>query len=279
MSDYALVPVMERASIDDYLNLFGQCFGADGKFSSEYLIWQYLTNPNGRVIGFDAYKGHELAAHYAIIPRRYHLGGQVFNAALSLNTATHPSHQGKGLFVQLAQCTYEAAQQLRVQFVIGAANGNSIGGFTRRLGFSELGQVRLKIGWRSSISSENELDLSINSEWLGWRFSNPSRVYEFIEHSDGTSTIRTWVQKVPFNICRVSTVMLNGAYISNRIGKGHALLPALSPVFGVDLGAGLLLPQKLQPSPWHVIWRSLDPACDSELAQYLKFDGLSMDTF
>lgn len=279
MTDYVLVPALERASINDYLSLFLQCFGADEKFKAQYLEWQYQANPHGRVIGFDAYLGDELAAHYAIIPRSYRHGTLQFSAALSLNTATHPKHQGKGLFVKLAQATYEAAARQGVQFVVGAANANSVGGFTRRLGFSELGQIRLQLGWRAPARPVAALDLSLDAKWLAWRFSNPSRSYERIAHGDGTSTIRTWVRKAPFNICRVPTDMLDASGLAARMPQGLAVLPALAPVFGLGGPAGVLLPQRFQPSPWHVIWRSLDPACDVALAHALRFDGLSMDTF
>jgi GNAT superfamily N-acetyltransferase len=144
MSDYVLVPSLERATVADYVVLFAQSFAGDNKLNASYLGWQYESNPHGKVIGMDAFLGDELAAHYAIIPRRYRLGVQIFDAALSVNTATHPQHQGKGLFTKLAAATYELAAQRGVKFVVGAANANSVGGFTRKLGFTALGQIRLR---------------------------------------------------------------------------------------------------------------------------------------
>ena len=52
----------------------------------------------------------ELAAHYVVLPIRAAVGGQPVAAALSLNTATHPDYQRRGLFVRLAEATYEMAR-------------------------------------------------------------------------------------------------------------------------------------------------------------------------
>ncbi|MEN9544092.1 MAG: hypothetical protein RLZZ598_925, partial [Pseudomonadota bacterium] len=178
MPEYAFVPALERASAEDYVHLFEASYGGDDKLSTKYLEWQYLHNPDGRVIGFDAFLGDELAAHYAIIPRCYTLGGAIFKAALSVNTATHPGHQGKGLFIKLAHATYQAAAERGVQFVVGVANAQSVGGFTRKLGFSEVGQVRLHSGFGAPARADEALDLKLSADWLSWRLANPSRRYE-----------------------------------------------------------------------------------------------------
>lgn len=273
MADYTLVPALDRATISDYVALFDQAFGGDGKLSADYLQWQYLANPHGRVIGFDAYHGDALAAHYAIIPRRYRLGAHHFEAALSINTATHPQHQGKGLFTKLAAATYELAVQRSVRFVVGAANANSVGGFTRKLGFVALGQVRLYASFAAPRRSEDSLDLDVDADWLDWRLTNPSRSYTCVRHRDGSATLRTQVKSVGFNIGRVDAALLPA------MAKASALIPALSPSFGPTQHAGIRLPLRLQPSPWHMIWRTLDPTLDSSLPGRLGFDGLAMDTF
>src|SRR5215467_4083405 len=77
-----------------------------------YLQWLYRDNPCGHVVGFNAYAGDELAAHYATIPVEATLDGAPARGLLSLNTATHPTHQGKGLFTRLAERTYARASEL-----------------------------------------------------------------------------------------------------------------------------------------------------------------------
>ncbi len=280
MSEYTLVPSLEWASIADYVGLFGASFAGDDKLNADYLHWQYLANPHGQVIGVDAFMGGALVAHYAIIPRRYRLGTQVFDAALSVNTATHPQHQGKGLFTKLAEATYFAAAQRGVKFVVGVANANSVGGFTRKLGFTSLGQIRLYAGFKATVAAANSLDLDVQASWLDWRLGNPSRRYEGVKHGDGTTTLQTQVKGIPFNIARVSTEVLLESQRTASLGLNRALMPGLSPVFASTSTPSVFqLPLWAQPSPWHVIWRTLDPTFNASLAGRLRFDGLSMDTF
>jgi GNAT superfamily N-acetyltransferase len=274
MPDYTLVPALDHASIGDYVALFDQAFGGDGKLGASYLQWQYVDNPHGRVIGYDAYAGDELAAHYAIIPRRYRLGTQIFEAALSVNTATHPRHQGKGLFTKLAAATYERAAQRGFRFVVGAANANSVGGFTRKLGFEALGQIRLYATFKAPGSGPQALDIDVDAHWLEWRLANPSRAFAVIRHGDGSATLRTHVRAAAFSVGRVSAALL-----PQGLASASPLLPALSPYYGDAPPTGMRLPLRLQPSPWHMIWKSLDPSLDPSLTRRLRFDGLAMDTF
>jgi GNAT superfamily N-acetyltransferase len=276
MPDYRFEPALTRATLEDYVALFAASFGGDDKLNRAYLQWQYCDNPHGTVIGVDAFHGDTLAGHYAIIPRRYTWRGEAVPAALSVNTATHPEHQGKGLFVKLAQQTYEAAAACGVRVVIGAANANSVGGFLRRLGFSELGQIGLYLLAGGPRPDAATFDLSVDEEWLRWRLANPSRRYQAAAHGDGSTTLVTIVRNVPFNLARLPSGLLQ----QTPIATTPALLPlaGFTPWFGPGRAPTLKLPTKLQPSPWHVIWKCLDPALEAETATGLRMTGLSMDT-
>lgn len=279
MSEYKFHPVFERASITDYVALFRSVYGdGEGKLTAEYLQWQYVENPAGRVVGFDAFRDNQLAAHYIVIPRSYLLQGTPIRGALSANTATHPSHQGKGLFVKLAMLTYEDAATRGFKFVTGAANSNSIGGFVRKLGFRALGNIRLLVSLKGRFPRLDDLVLNTRDDaWLMWRLANPSRQYRYCEHADGTITLRTRVKGASFNLGRLGSTSIP---LMAQVQKERVLVPSLTPYFASDLGASLRLPLQLQPSPWHVILRSLGSVeLDQFVAQKIVFDGLSMDTF
>jgi GNAT superfamily N-acetyltransferase len=274
MPDYSLAPALEQAGIDSYVQLFDRSFEGDAKLSRAYLDWQYLQNPHGKVIGTDAFLGGELAAHYAVIPRRYLLGDQVFSAALSVNTATHPDHQGKGLFVKLATETYARAERQGVAFIVGVANAQSIGGFVRRLGFVELGQVRLGLLASPALARPTDLSLDIGDGWLNWRLANPARRYRQQRHFDGSVTIQTVVRSIPFNIARIPSAGLPGIDDADEAFPG-----GMVPFYGPGKQPALRLPLRFQPSPWHVIWKPLRPDLPPDLPSRLRFDGLAMDTF
>lgn len=279
MTDYVLKPVLTEASLGNYVALFDAAFGGDNKLTTAYLDWQYRQNPHGPVIGVDAFFGTELAAHYAIIPRRYGLDGEVYQAALSVNTATHPRHQGKGLFTKLAAATYEAAAARGVQFVIGAANANSVGGFTRKLQFLSLGQIRLYAGFAAPKSDPYALDLDIDADWMDWRFHNPSRYYSRTVHGDGSATVSTRLKGMPFHLRGIGAQCHDQAAAVTFLPKAPIALPGLIPFFGTPGPLLPRLPLKAQPSPWYVIWRALDSTAGAHLIEHVRFDGLSMDTF
>lgn len=274
MSDYVFSPALTRAGIADYVDLFNIAFAGDSKLSAQYLDWLYVQNPHGRVIGFDAFSDGELAAHYAIMPRRYILDGNAYAAALSINTATHPSHQGRGLFTRLAEVTYAHAAEQGVRFVVGAANANSVGGFIRKLGFHNLGQIRLYFGLAAPAAAADELTLAADIPWLRWRLANPSRRYTALALSGGDWSISTKVNRLPFHLGRVGA-----AEDALDVDPQALPIPGLSPVFSRSPPKGPRLPLGFQPSPWHVIWKDLADGLSGDLRSALRMDGLSMDTF
>ena len=128
MSEYQFREV-EKKDILKLLSLFLKSYPNETKFSEEYLLWQYFDNPNGVVIGFNAWYCDEIVAHYSIIPTIFKKSDIYYKGCLSLNTATSPYHQQKGLFIKLARLTYEKAAKNNCDFVYGIANKNSIKGF------------------------------------------------------------------------------------------------------------------------------------------------------
>jgi GNAT superfamily N-acetyltransferase len=105
------------------------------------------ANPDGRAVGFDAWDGERLAAHYVCVPARARVDGRLVPVLLSLNTATHPRLPGQGLFTKLAAMTFEAAGEAGFDGVYGVANANSTPGFIRKLGFQLVRPLDARSGW------------------------------------------------------------------------------------------------------------------------------------
>ena len=114
---------LDAAGIKRYSKLLRTCFPAKsskaGKFSESSLIWLYTKNPEGLAIGFDAFDDGQLVAHYVCIPTTITGADGPVKALLSLNTATAPQYQGKGLFTQLARATFAVATQQGFSCVYG----------------------------------------------------------------------------------------------------------------------------------------------------------------
>lgn len=266
----SLIPSLVQSETEAYISLFGRCFTGDAKFSSEYLDWQYRQNPDGEVIGTDAMDGDRLAAHYSVIPRRFVYAGEEIAGAISVNTATDPAYQRRGLFIRLAEATYEAAADRGVRFVIGVANTNSVAGFARKLGFTVLGNVRLGIARQPVAVSTGSLTTLRSATWWDWRLRNPSRRY----HLAGDA-LQTQVRGVPFNVATIQPSVSMPLLVPRRVLRRPL---ALTPIFPWT-ERGPAVPMRFQPSPWHVIIRALDNTPVEAYARNLVLWGIDIDTF
>ncbi len=70
-SELRFAPVRtDDAALARYGELFKACFPMTDKFTPRYLAWLYVDNPDGLAVGYDAWDGERLAAHYVCIPAR-----------------------------------------------------------------------------------------------------------------------------------------------------------------------------------------------------------------
>lgn len=241
------------------------------KFSFAYLKWLYAENPVGTIVGFNAYMGNVLAAHYVTMPIYMIIDGQRTKGVLSLNTATHPGHRGKRLFSMLAERTYEYATENGYKFVIGVANANSTHGFIKHLKFKLIGPLTFKVGLGKIRYKAKGYTFTRywNEEIITWRLKNPSTEY----YKNGNELVS------PISIGFKKLVCHNGAELVS--------LPQLNlrPFnlyigYGADLSRGYYfnLPQFIKHSPFNLIFRDLTngalPAVtkDNILFELLDFD-------
>lgn len=220
------------------------------KFSIAYLHWQYVDNPVGSIVGFNAYMGDELAAHYVTMPIYMMINGEKTLGVLSLNTATHPNHRGKRLFTILAEKTYECAAENGYKFVIGVANANSTHGFVKHLGFRLIGPLEFKVGMGYNLYHRSDYIFSRfwDKEIMDWRLKNPSM--EYFKNGDMVvSPIKPGFKKLVYHDRSglVSLKRLHGRLLNLYIG------------FGADLKSGYYcgLPKFVEHSPFNLIFRDL----------------------
>lgn len=261
--------------IATYAALLSAVFPGTHRFDPSYLHWQYVENPDGEVVGFDALSGDELAAHYVTIPVSAVYKGEMIKGVLSLNTATHPNHQGKGLFTRLASQTYDLAQSLGYKFVIGVANQNSTPGFLRKLGFDLVSplDVRFGLGAPSDSEIEPEFQRHWSAEAFAWRLSNPSTTYRVrnsrIFADSGHLGIRMLLASRPIAEARGEQ---DGFFATHPVTAWVGLKPA----FAWE-GLGFPLPGALRPSPLNFIFKSLSdlpcPSADRTLFEAIDFDA------
>lgn len=270
--------------LSEYAELFRACFPSAGKLADHaYLRWLYAENPAGTVIGFNAREGGRLAAHYVCVPVPVELDGARAHALLSLNTATHPEFQGRGLFTRLAELTYSAGAEQGARLVYGVANANSTPGFVRKLGFALVSPLEAKIGVGplGRFDWQRVADARFRLAWppvqLQWRLRNPVNPVRAFVLSDGSAgylaatgrpLLHAWAQapcpeRLPLPDSRVSSPL--------RVWLG--LMPAGSGRFGFYGD----VPRCLRPSPLNLIVRSLEGpltlAAGEVLFNFLDFDA------
>jgi len=261
--------------LSSYLQLFEASFpNNESKFTLDYLRWQYVDNPRGKVIATDAFLDGELAAHYAVLPVRFGPTGDTGTlGALSMNTATHPDHRGRGLFPRLAKTTYDHAKSRGVQWITGVANEASVKGFVKKLEFSHLGHVAISVGHASGFPLDLALTNGIqhSDEYIEWKLNNPSVRYS-IKSVRGGHVLVAHRRRFKFALQRFGSLPtpLQG------LPKSSSLEPVFIPQFGFRSTRSIPIPKTIKPSPWHVIFRPLAPEHRSPLDRLV---GLDMDTF
>lgn len=257
---------ISECSLSDIESLCAECFG-NSKLSQNYLHWIYFQNPDGPVIGYNAYYEGELAAHYAIIPRKYFTGKELI--ALSVNTATSKKFRGMSLFGKLAELTYTRAKKNGVEKVVAVANSNSINGFIKRLNFELEGQAELRT---ILISQLKTLPVTyITEQQLKWRLKNPSAEYKKLKIDNDRYAI--------LRVTKLCYICLCVVYQDVDIPLVNLNFPMMIyPIFSdpATTPVGLKIPKWMMPSPWHVTSRTLG---DSQENNPMSIMGIHMDTF
>jgi GNAT superfamily N-acetyltransferase len=276
---------LDAPTLARYGALFATCFPQAAKFTPAYLDWLYLANPDGPALGFDAWDGEQLAAHYVCVPARAWLEGREAPVLLSLNTATHPAYQGQGLFTRLATLAFEAGADQYFDGVYGVANANSTPGFVRKLGFQLVRPLEARIGLGPLRHGEaaGPPALSFERSWsdaaLAWRCANPHN--------------RVWLR------ARGSRLQCHAAAFGHRLPAyaelagpaGPALAqdgPPLSPLrlfIGLSPDANsrywnyASIPRRLRPSPLNLIYRSLSARVRALDPSRVRFSFLDFDAY
>jgi GNAT superfamily N-acetyltransferase len=273
----------DRRTIEAHRGIFARCFPDAPHFSTEYLRWLYTENPAGTVVGRDAWLGDQLAATYVTVPARLSLEGRERLGLLSINTATDPNFQGRGLFTLLARSVIERAQERGFACIYGIANANSTPGFVRKLGFNLVEQLRAAVGVGHGYCadfSRAAADARLRREWTGldieWRAKNPANPLRSYAAGVDSTEIRAKTSTIGIEVAAV---------VPGRWASGPRALPRpllfLGAVPSATRRRGLYLevPAALRPSPLNLIYRRLQPdapdrlGAGESLISFLDFDA------
>lgn len=270
-NNYVIKPLdLDQNSLEQVAQLLKKSFPLEEKYSLSFLNWQYNENPDGKVIGFNAFLNDELVAHYVCIPQKWKYQNKVFKTLLSLNTATHPNHQGKGLFTQLANATYNEAKKENYCFVLGVANQNSFPGFINKLNFLHLCTLDARIGfYKATNNSHSEFHRLLNDENIKWRINHKESNYFQFNNCVFSKTAKAMIDALMLfneNPILKSLRQQNPSRLKLIIGTNENLKQYS--------GTGINLPAFARPAPLHLIVKKLQLEAES-----LNYNSISFGLF
>jgi hypothetical protein len=287
MSDYRFERIdTTPASLEAIASLLSYTFQKPSLFTTAYITWLYKHNPDGEVIGYNAYAPDgTLAGHYCVIPIQCQLHNQALKAALSLNTATHPQHQGKQLFTQLARLTFEAAASSGVRMIMGVANQNSIHGAEKKLGYQRIGMLDVALGPNIPVWPE-PVAIGFQRSWnatnLRWRLNNPVATYRSRTTADRCSVVAP--SGYPFIEASLGT--FSGDVLttplpaaSSRLLQPFQLWMGLHPAIQKAPRGFYSLPLRWRRSPLFLMMKDLSGTLVLPPAEEILFCPLDFDAF
>jgi GNAT superfamily N-acetyltransferase len=108
--------------------------GPTGRRSPELFRWKHFRNPFGPSLMLVAREGDRVIGLRAFMRWEFRVEGRAVRAVRAVDTATHPEHQGRGVFSRLTRAAVDALRG-EVDLIFNTPNERSGPGY-------------LKLGWR-----------------------------------------------------------------------------------------------------------------------------------
>ncbi|SHG57475.1 N-acetylglutamate synthase, GNAT family [Chryseolinea serpens] len=115
--------------------------------SDRYWRWKHVENPFGPSPVLLCLENGELIGVRAFMRWEWYRQGQRFKAVRAVDTATHPDHQGKGIFKNLTLSLVKSCTQEGDDFVFNTPNQQSKPGYLK-MGWMEAGRLPVRLGIR-----------------------------------------------------------------------------------------------------------------------------------
>jgi GNAT superfamily N-acetyltransferase len=117
--------------------------GPAGVRPPSFFRWKHLENPFGRSYMLLAEFDGKVVGFRSFMRWRLRVGGETIRAVRAVDTATHPDHQGRGVFRQL---TTRAIEELRgeADLIFNTPNEKSLPGYLK-MGWRRVAEVPIRI--------------------------------------------------------------------------------------------------------------------------------------
>lgn len=177
-------------------------------------VWRYkhIDNPFGKSIVFLAVEDKKIIGVRAFMRWQWQEASKQFSALRAVDTATHPDHQGKGIFKKLTLKAVDFAKANNHHFIFNTPNEQSRPGYLK-MGWKQVGKVYVGLkpslyflrpkkssqaysieknisqtelevlctDWNKKLEAKSGLFTPKSAEMLKWRYEeNPLKSYEVI---------------------------------------------------------------------------------------------------
>lgn len=118
----------------------------EGLLKKTTAVWTYKheANPFGASYVLVAEEGEQLLGVRAFMAWEWQRGTALWKAYRAVDTATHPAHQGKGIFKQLTLQALHAVGEASPCFIFNTPNSQSKPGYLK-MGWKAVGKIRLTL--------------------------------------------------------------------------------------------------------------------------------------
>lgn len=201
--------------------------------SEAFWRWKHVDNPFGQSPVLLALENDQLIGVRAFMRWEWKQGNKIYKAVRAVDTATHPQHQGKGIFKKLTLQLVDQCRAGGVDFIFNTPNKSSKPGYLK-MGWRSNGKMKLYIkpvlspGKQASdfdsvygISQHGirfnqelihddatRLTTSVTEQFLNWRYgANPNiNYYSFSDHPDKPTYLTIFRLKpnrlgIEFRVC------------------------------------------------------------------------------
>ena len=125
--------------------------------SERYWNWKHINNPFGASPVLVSEENGELIGIRAFMRWDWQMGDKIYRCLRAVDTATHPAHQGKGIFKKLTLQLIEEAGKQEYDFIFNTPNTQSTPGYLK-MGWKTWGKVPL---WLHPVAVFKKPDLKV----------------------------------------------------------------------------------------------------------------------
>ncbi|TRO65106.1 GNAT family N-acetyltransferase [Christiangramia sabulilitoris] len=134
-----------QSDIPDIIKVLKASLG-EGSSEKTEKVWRYkhIDNPFGESLILVAEEKNEIIGVRAFMRWNWQKGDKVYSAFRAVDTATHPDHQGKGIFKKLTLNALAMGKERGDHFVFNTPNAQSKPGYLK-MGWKEISKLRIHV--------------------------------------------------------------------------------------------------------------------------------------